>query len=177
VRVLEAREKIQRGLPEDAADAVIKAVADDMNRRRPRRTRIEQHREARVDANLVEQAVDLILSRGHKRHLGSEAFPRANLTGQPRLLDLQPHWIRECIEDCVGRITERDGPIEIEKDGRAWSGHEPRRTYEVTGTRIQLCIRSTTSAVTAASPRHTAFISAVRGARSGRQTNCAEATD
>src|SRR5207247_10931966 len=90
-----------------------------------RYTGVDHPAQARSDADVIQQAVDLLPGRAHKRHLGTQTLPRSDPSGQPRLLDLQPRRIGERLENGIGRITKRDGPVEVEKDDRIWSKHEP----------------------------------------------------
>ena len=95
MRVGQAGEKVEVRSPEDSPNAVVKAVADDMDWHPVCRADVKQSRETWIDANLVQQAVDLLPGRGHQRHLGGQAFPRTDLTAQPGILNLQPRRIRE----------------------------------------------------------------------------------
>ena len=115
----------------------------------------------------VEQLIDLIACGGDQIHLSGQAFPRSNPSGHPCLFDVQPLPVSERLENSVSRITAANGSIEVEEHNCLGlfrqSGHAIAAR-----TRCQVCIRSMISGVTAASPRATAMVSAVRGPLKGR---------
>jgi hypothetical protein len=115
-----ARKDALAGSAEDALDAVVESIADDVNRQRFCRTTIEQRSETRVDFNTIQQSIDLIAGCGDEIHLGGEAFPRSNSSGKPRFFDVQPSSISERLENGVSRITPGDRSVEVEEQNRFW---------------------------------------------------------
>ena len=117
------------GTAEDASDAVVETVAHDVDGGTLGRTHLEQPRQPSIDADLVQQIVDLLPCRRDERHLAGQTLARSDPAGHPRFFELPPPGIRERFEDGVRDIARRDGAIEVEEHDEArWRGPSSHAT-------------------------------------------------
>ena len=91
----------------------------------------DKGRESGIDFDRVEIAIEIPAIRLDERNLARHALTRAELSGQPLLLDVHPRRIRKSIKQAVGHILQRNRTVKIADDIDAWQLPLLNMVYQV----------------------------------------------
>lgn len=100
---------------QNAPDAEIEAVADNMRRDFEPLTGFQKFAETFVELDVVEQFVDFVSRRADQSDLFAQTFTRADGAVFPAFFDFQPARVGEPFKNRVNRVAARNRAVKIEK--------------------------------------------------------------
>src|SRR6185312_9666657 len=111
------RQPIQSAARENPMNAVVEAIAEDLDRQIALLRKRDELRKGRVDLALVQMRVELLAIHVQQRDLPCHAVARADASGTPFVFQRLPAITAEALEQSIGGVFDGNRSVEIAKYG------------------------------------------------------------
>src|SRR5262249_16218957 len=108
--------KIETGPVQHSGDNPIEAVRSDHQVTTELPALRDEGGEGRIDLDLVDQFVKIVIGRSHQVDLAHQTLARADAAGDPIVLDLAPFGKGKSFENQIGNVSANNRSVEINED-------------------------------------------------------------